>query len=245
MRNILLTIEYDGTNYCGWQIQKPRFKTIQQTIRDALKKILQEDILLVGASRTDAGVHARAQKANFKTKNKINLRKLKEALNGNLPVDIRVKTVQEVALDFHAQFFALEKRYRYTILNKRFSSPFLDRYVNLIKTPLDIKLMRKEARILLGRHDFSSFQGSSRIAKSPIRRIKKIKINKKGAIITIDIVADGFLYNMVRNIAGTLIEIGRGRFKKGSMNNILASKDRKKAGPTAPAKGLCLESIKY
>lgn len=245
MRNIVLVIEYDGTDYCGWQIQTRQFKTVQETIRKVLKKVLQENILLIGASRTDSGVHAKAQIANFKTKSKISLQKMKEALNGLLPEDIIIKGIKQAPLNFHSQFNAKEKTYRYSILNRKFSSVFLNRYVNLVRCPLGIKLMRQEAKILEGKHDFSSFQGSNRISKSPIRAIKKIKIKKRGSLVTIDVAADGFLYNMVRNIVGTLIEIGRGRFPKGSMRKILNSRDRKKAGPTAQALGLCLLNVRY
>jgi tRNA pseudouridine38-40 synthase len=175
----------------------------------------------------------------------MSLAKLKEALNALLPDTIVVKGVKKVPDNFHAQFAAKAKTYRYTILNRRFSTPFLERYVHLIRYPLNIGLMCKESKVLLGQHDFSAFQGSNRIAKSAVRNIKKIKISRKDAKINIEITADGFLYNMVRNIVGTLIEIGRGKYPAGSIQKILESCDRRKAGPTAPAKGLCLVSVKY
>lgn len=245
MRNICLVIEYDGTNYCGWQIQKPHVKTIQDTIRRILEQILQEKILLIGASRTDSGVHAKGQTANFKTHSDIKLNKLKEALNSLLPDDIAIKRIKEVPLSFHSQFKAKSKAYRYTILNHRIPPVFLRNYVWNLQYPLNLNLMRQETRVLLGKHDFSAFQGSNRIAKSAVRVIKDIKISKKGSLINIDVIANGFLYNMVRNIVGTLVEIGRGRFSKGSMKKILLSRNRNNAGPTAPGKGLCLMRVEY
>lgn len=245
MRNILLTIEYDGTNYYGWQVQGPEVPTVQQKLREVLQKVLQEEILVLGASRTDRGVHAKGQAANFKTNSKMPLARLKEALNGLLPQDITVKSLKEVPLRFHAQFDAKEKTYRYTILNRSFSTPFLQRYSNLVRVPLDIRLMAKEAKGLVGKHDFSSFQGRGRIAKSAVRQIKNLSVRKEGNFLYIEVTANGFLYNMVRNIVGTLIEIGRGYFSEGSIKRILKAKNRDLAGPTAPAKGLCLLKVKY
>ena len=252
-RNLKLEIEYDGTNYCGWQIQgrsknKP---SIQETLEKTLRKILQEKIRLIASGRTDAGVHAEAQVANFKTKANIALDKLQKALNGLLPNDITVSKVGEVKLDFHSRFAAKSKLYRYTILNQPYPSAFLEDKVYFYPYPLDIQLMRQEARCLLGRHNFKSFCASGSSAKDTIRTIKRISIKKltygfkSAPLIVIDIEADGFLYNMARNIVGTLIEIGRGKFSKGSCKRILLSKDRKLAGPTAPACGLCLLKVKY
>lgn len=241
MRNIKLTIEYDGTNYAGWQCQTSQ-KSIQESIEKILRKILQEGIRLIASGRTDAGVHASAQVANFKTAKNIPLQKLQRGLNGLLPEDIVVSKIEEVPLSFHSRFSARSKIYRYTILNRPYPSAFLKNSAYFYPYPLDIGLMRKSAKSLLGRHDFRAFCASGSSAKSTIRTIKRIAIKKSTtnrklqtanpAVITIDIEADGFLYNMVRRIVGGLIEIGRGRTKKLS-------------GPTAPACGLCLVKVGY
>ena len=244
--NIRLTVAYDGTDYAGWQVQK-NAKTVQGEIEKALKKIYGAKIRLIGAGRTDSGVHARAQIANFFETKKVSLKQLRSALNANLPKDISIVAVEKALPKFHARFDASGKVYRYTILNDPVSDPFTRNYCCRIPYRLDLSLMRKEAAVLLGRHDFKCFQrksGSSPV-KDTRRTIKKVILQKKGNLIHITIEADGFLHNMVRNVAGTLIEIGRGYFHKGSMRKILSSKDRTKAGPTAPAGGLTLIEVKY
>lgn len=266
MRNIKLEIEYDGTNYRGWQVQnnrraggaRRRSKTIQQAIEKALRKILQEKIRLIGAGRTDAGVHANGQVANFKTHSRIALEKLHQGLNALLPQDIAVITASEAKESFHSRFNAGAKIYRYVILNSPQRSAILRNYAYYCRYPLDVKLMRQEAGCLRGRRDFKAFCASGGSAKNTVRAIKRISIKKlpyrlspityhlnASSVIIIDIEADGFLYNMARNIAGTLIEIGRGKFPRGSLRRILLSCDRRLAGPTAPAQGLCLVKVKY
>jgi tRNA pseudouridine38-40 synthase len=265
MRNLRLEIEYDGTNYCGWQVQNSPLtslgtpfgrrlaKSIQEVIEKSLQKILQEKIRLIASGRTDAGVHAQGQVANFKTNSNITLEKLKRALNGLLPDDIAISKVKKVDLDFHSRFDAKSKIYRYAILNRAYPSALLRNKVYFYPYPLDIKLMRQEAHSLLGRHDFKAFCASGSNAKNTMRTIKKIEIKKTNwplttghwPLITIDIEADGFLYNMARNIVGTFIEIARAKFPKGSLRKILLHKDRQLAGPTVPAHGLCLLKVKY
>lgn len=261
MRNLKITIEYDGTRYAGWQVQNsrrirksPRQRpTIQATIEKALRKILQEKIRLIGSGRTDAGVHALGQVANFATKTKISLYKLQWALNGNLPDDIVIRSIEKPNPDFHSRFDARSKVYRYAILNRPYPSAFLRNRVYFYRHPLDVRLMQQEARALLGRHDFKAFQATDKKERSSVRTIKKISIRNETptlclvpcTLLIIDIEADGFLYNMVRNIVGTLIEIGRGKFPRGNLKKILASKNRKLAGPTVPACGLCLSEVKY
>ncbi|MFA5145304.1 MAG: tRNA pseudouridine(38-40) synthase TruA [Candidatus Omnitrophota bacterium] len=245
MRNLKLKIEYDGTNYCGWQVQRNIRQSIQATIEKALQKILQEKVRLIASGRTDAGVHAQAQIANFKTKSGIDLKKLQGALNGLLPADVVISGIEEKGLDFHSRFDAKSKIYRYTILNRPYPAALLRNTVYFYPFPLDITIMRKEARVLLGRHDFSSFRASSKLERGPVRTIKSIKITKDKDSIYMDIEGDGFLYNMVRNIAGTLIESGRGKLPEGSIKKILSAKDRRSAGPAAPARGLCLVKVKY
>jgi len=250
MRNIRLKIEYDGTNYNGWQTQNNKNRarpqnTIQQTIETVLSSILQEHIKLIGSGRTDSGVHSLGQTANFKTKSEISLKQIQRALNGLLPKDIVIVSVKETSLNFHSRFDALSKTYCYQILNCPHASAFNRLYQYHIPYKLDHKLMQKAARVLIGRKDFRSFQAADKRDRSSIRNIKKLSVKKQGHIIAIDIEADGFLYNMVRNIVGTLIEIGRGKLGPESIGDILNAKDRKRAGPTAPAKGLCLMQVKY
>ena len=257
MRNIRLQIEYDGSRYLGWQKQARR-PTIQEVIEKALGKILQEKVFLIGSGRTDSGVHALAQTANFKTNSNISTNKLLRALNGVLPDDIVITGAKEVSSDFHSRYSAKSKTYRYSILNRQYPSALLRGKVYFCSYRLDFKLMQKEAKVLLGKHDFSSFCASASNAKDAIRVIKRISVKKlplhlapytfdlnRFFLIVINIEADGFLYNMVRNIAGTLIDIGRGRLPAGSMKKILSSRNRKLAGPTAPACGLCLVKVKY
>lgn len=244
MRNIRLIIEYDGTNYAGWQIQK-NAKSIQATLEAALKRILREKIKLISCGRTDSGVHAKGHVANFKTNSKIPLVNIQRGLNSILPKDIVIKEAKEVPLDFNSRFDAKSKVYRYTILNRSCPAALYRNYFYHIPYKLDINLMRREAKVLLGRHDFKSFQAADKKERSSVRTIKRLTVKKKGDFIEIEMEADGFLYNMARNIVGTLVEIGRGRFKPGSMKNILKAKDRNLAGRTAPAKGLCLAEVKY
>jgi tRNA pseudouridine38-40 synthase len=251
MRNIRLKIEYDGTNYKGWQIQnksKASAKnpnTIQQTIQTVLSRILRENIKLIGSGRTDAGVHASGQVANFKTKSKMPVSQILRALNGLLPKDIVVVTVKEVSSRFHSRFDAILKTYRYQILNREYPTVFKRLYQWNISYKLDFELMQTAANLLTGKKDFRSFQASDKKKRSSVRKIKKISIKKQGDVINIDIEADGFLYNMVRNIVGTLVEIGRGKIKPEDIKEITDAKDRKAAGPTAPAKGLCLVKVTY
>ena len=258
MRNIKLTIEYDGTNYAGWQTQRVKVKTVQLTVEKALKKILGKKVNLIAAGRTDSGVHAIGQGANFKTFAKIPLKNIKAALNSLLPKDIVVREIEETGIDFHSQYQAKAKLYRYCISNLP-QRPALSRdYLCYSPYKLDIRLMRKEAKGLVGRHDLKSFCATGSRTKDTVRNIKRISIKKlpfylspftfhpnNYHLIVIDIEANGFLYNMARNIAGTLVEIGRGKFLAGSMKKILKAKDRKAAGPTMPAKGLCLMKVKY
>lgn len=247
MRNLKITLEYDGENYCGWQTQHSRIKkpSIQQRLEKTLQKILQEKIKVIGSGRTDAGVHALGQVANFKTQSLLPLNKLKLALNALLPKDISVAKIEEAALTFHSRFSAKSKLYRYNILNQPYRSALLRRQTYFYSYPLNINLMRKEARCLLGRHDFKSFCASAGSSKYTVRAIKRIALKKNGPLITLEIEADGFLYNMVRNIVGTLIEIGRGKFPAGSLKKILLAKERKFAGPTIPARGLVLVKVNY
>ncbi|MBN1354447.1 MAG: tRNA pseudouridine(38-40) synthase TruA [Candidatus Omnitrophica bacterium] len=246
MRNICLTIAYDGTHYAGWQVQR-NARTIQGEIEKVLKRIYKKKVKLTGASRTDAGVHAEAQIANFKIESGIPPNKLQLALNSSLPDDISITSAKKVPLKFHAQFDAQKKLYRYSILNSRVDNPFLRRFYHKVPYKLDMPLMRKEAKAFKGNRDFKSFQAKNAFLerKSTIRKIERVAVRRTGDFVYIDIEADGFLRNMARNIVGTLIEIGRGYLPRGSASEILKRLDRRKAGPTAPAKGLVLIRVQY
>jgi len=230
----------------------------KETIEEALHKILREKVKLIASGRTDSGVHAIGQVANFKTNSKIPLANLKKALNSILPADIVIKKITQVGSNFHARYQAKSKIYRYSILTGPQRIALVKNYFYFLPYKLDIPLLKKEAKFLLGKHNFQAFCASQSKVKDKIRTIKNITIKKfaytlsairyplKGfSSITIDIEADGFLYNMVRNIIGTLIEIGRGKLPKEALKKILASRDRKLAGPTAPACGLCLLKVKH
>lgn len=244
MRNIKLTIRYDGTNYSGWQFQKNSV-SIQETIQKAIKRITGRRAAVTASGRTDAGVHALAQIANFKTASKIPLKNLRMALNTILPDDIVVLRAEEASPGFNAQKKVKSKLYRYTIYNKDFMDPFLRRYASKSFFKIDVSLMRKGAKHLVGRHDFTSFRKKDGEEKNAVRTIKRIKAIRKGDLIYIDIEADGFLYNMARNIVGTLIEVGRGKFKAGYVKEIMKKKDKRLCGPTASAKGLSLVKVRY
>jgi tRNA pseudouridine38-40 synthase len=245
-RNIKLTIQYDGTGYFGWQRQKNTHRTIAEVIETILKKILQEPIKLIAAGRTDTGVHARKQVANFSTGSEMEVLRLRQSLNALLPEDIRVNKVEEAAVDFNSRYSARSRTYRYTILNRYSADVFLRRYVYhhpLCK--LDVSSMRKAAVLLVGAHDFRSFKRTDKKISSTLRQLKAIKITKSGELIHIDISANSFLYHMVRNIVGTLIQIGKGSLTPESLKKILKAKDRRTAGPTAPACGLTLMRVQY
>jgi len=244
MRNIKLTISYDGTAYKGWQSQA-NGRTVQDQIEKAIKKVFGKKHTLYGASRTDSGVHAKCQAANFKTTNPIPLKKIAHALNAYLDEDIAVVKAEEAGRSFHARFDARGKHYRYQVLLNPHRDPFEEKYSWRVPYKLNVPRMRREAKVLLGRHDFKAFQAADKRERSSTRRITRLDIKKRKDHLVLDIEGDGFLYNMVRNIVGTLVDIGRGYLPEASMKTILKSRDRRKAGPTAPAKGLFLIKVKY
>jgi tRNA pseudouridine38-40 synthase len=247
MSNYKLVIEYDGTNYSGWQIQ-PDKRTIQSEIQKHLSKLFNQKIKINGSGRTDAGVHALGQVANFKVNkskaSKIKISEIKRALNSLLNKDIRIKSVTKVEDSFHARISAKKKTYRYQISLIE-PSVFERLYYAHVPYKLNVALMKKEAKELLGSHDFKCFQGSGRVAKSTVRIIESVSLIKKGDKLILTITGNGFLYNMVRNIAGTLIEIGRGKFPQGTIKKLIKGKDRTKSGPTAKACGVVLVRVGY
>ncbi len=243
MNNIKLIIEYDGTNYDGWQKQKSG-KTIHQTLNKAIVKVVNEEIKLHGAGRTDAGTHAIGQVANFKTQSNIPFFNLAQAINYYLPKDIVVKSAKKVPKKFHSRYSAKSKVYRYTILNNKTRSAIGRNYCHYYATDLDIEKMQKASKALIGKHDFSAFKSKSEVVSS-VRTIKKMEIKKKGEYLFFTIEADGFLYKMVRAIVGTLLEVGRGKMTIGKFRETVKSGIRSKAGNTVPANGLCLLRVKY
>lgn len=244
MKRVMLVVAYDGTNYCGWQIQANGI-TVQEELNRCLSKLLKEPIQTVGASRTDAGVHALGNVAVFDTTARMPAEKISYALNTYLPEDIRIQYSAEVAADFHPRYCESEKTYEYRILNRRFPLPTQRLYTYFYHYNLDVEKMREGASFLVGRHDFASFCGANAQVKSTVREVTGIDIEKKDDVITIQVRGRGFLYNMVRIIAGTLIEIGNEQYSPEKMGEILRACDRQQAGPTAPACGLTLKEIKF
>ncbi len=244
MKRVKLTVAYDGTNYCGWQVQ-PNGITIQEVLNQCLSEFTGEKIETIGASRTDAGVHALGNVAVFDTEMRMPGDKFSFALNQRLPEDIRIQKSEEVDVNFHPRYIKSQKTYEYRILNHRFPIPTERFYSHFTYIPLDIEKMREAAEYLVGEHDFKSFCGTGAQVKTTVRTVKEIQIEKNEDRITIRITGEGFLYNMVRIIAGTLMDIGGGLYPPEKMQEILEAKDRKKAGPTAPARGLTLMEIQY
>lgn len=244
MRRIKLTVAYDGTNYHGWQFQ-PGSATIEGELNRHLTELFKEEITVIGASRTDTGVHALCNIAVFDTNARIPPERVAYALNQRLPEDIRVRKSEEVAPDFHPRKQATRKTYEYKILNEEFANPVERLYAHFTYVPLDEKKMQKAAEYLVGEHDFASFCAAGSTAQTTVRTIYDIAVERKGNMISIKVTGSGFLYNMVRIIAGTLMEVGKGRFTPEQVKEILESKDRTKAGPTAPAKGLMLYEYQF
>jgi tRNA pseudouridine38-40 synthase len=239
-----LTLQYDGTDFVGWQRQATGV-SIQSLIEDALAPIEGGAVTVTGAGRTDAGVHALAQVASVRLNTTLAEASLQRALNATLPADVRVIAVERVADDFHARFSAKSKTYEYRIVNGPFLSPFERRYAWHLPHPLDVSAMQLAAPVLTGAHDFIAFQGAGSSVKTTERRISALEVDADDPHLSIVVTADGFLRHMVRAIVGTLVEVGSGRQSPSWVGEVLASKDRAKAGPTAPAHGLFLVSIDY
>ena len=247
MRNLKFTLQYDGTNYVGWQRQATG-TSIQGLLEDALAPLANDRVVVHGAGRTDAGVHALAQVASASFPGVHDSLVLARALNAVLPPDVRVVRVEDVPREFHARFSARGKTYEYRIVNAPFVSPFLVRYAWHIAQPLDVDAMKRAATYLVGTHDFGAFRGAGSDVDSTQRTITSIDWEPgRGheVPLVIRIQGDGFLRHMVRNIAGTLVEIGIGRWKPDRMVEIVASGDRSQAGATAPAHGLFLVQVQY
>jgi tRNA pseudouridine38-40 synthase len=245
-RNIKLILEYDGTNYHGWQSQRGSgMPTIQDALEEALRKLTKENIRTVSSGRTDAGVHALGHVANFPTQSRIPAEAWTPALNSLLPADIRILASEEVPADFHARFSAKGKQYRYLVLARRAPPALRRNHVWHVDRKLNLAAMQRAALVLVGKHDFSSFRSAGCSAKTPVRSLKALTIRKKGDCIEFTLEADAFLMHMARNIVGTLVEAGLGRLTHDDVKRILRSRDRTKAGGIAPARGLYLVTVFY
>lgn len=247
MRNFKITLEYDGTDFNGWQIQHQGERTVQGEVQSVLSKIFKHKVNVIASGRTDAGVHALGQVVSFKAQTKMTPVEIQKAMTSFLPADVVVRDVQEVPSKFHAQHSARSKTYRYTILNSKIPCAKERNFCHFYPYKLDLSRMRREAKALVGKHDFKSFEASDpeRGNHSSVRTIRSLKISKKDNWIYIDITADGFLYKMVRNIVGVLLDAGSGRLAQGGVRMILKEKDRCKAGQTALPQGLCLLNVVY
>ncbi|MFQ5861885.1 MAG: tRNA pseudouridine(38-40) synthase TruA [Candidatus Brocadiales bacterium] len=253
MRNIKLVIEYEGTNYAGWQEQRikdPSTKgspppTIQACVRDAIGKVAGEKVVLYAASRTDTGVHALGQVANFKTSADLPIQKFVPAINYYLPPEVVVRSAEEVSEDFHAQFSARSKVYSYTVFNDRVPCALNRNFSYRYPWPLNVERMKEASRCLIGSHDFKAFSVESSHRTNTIRTIESFDITQQDRYIRLVVEADGFLHKMVRGIVGTLLLVGHGKLDVKEFKHILDSRDRRLAGPTVPARGLLLLKVNY
>ncbi|MGX7265099.1 tRNA pseudouridine(38-40) synthase TruA [Enterococcus crotali] len=245
MRNIKLTIEYDGTRYLGWQRLGDSDKTIQGKIENILTQMTRTKIEIIGSGRTDAGTHARGQIANFKTDSNMPLSEMIEFLNRYLPQDIVVKKLEEVPERFHARYNAKGKKYSYYIWNDRVPSAFERNYSFHYSEELNVELMNEACRKLIGTHDFIGFSSLKKTKKSTTRTIEEIAIQKEGQLVHFTFVGDGFLHKMIRILMGTLLEIGSGTMQLEAIDEVFESKIRSEAGMTVPAQGLFLDEVYY
>ena len=245
MRTIKLVIEYDGTNYQGWQVQL-KGPTIQGMIEGKLSLLTGGTVHLAGSGRTDAGAHALGQVAHFKTESRMEVSSIQRALNSLLPRDIAVRKAEEVGEGFHARKEARSKVYEYRILNREIRSVFDRGYAWHVPHKLDLERMKQAAKVLIGEHDFSSFRSVGSPTRTPVRRVMRTGWRRsRGGFICFEIKANGFLKQMVRAVVGTLVEVGKGKMDVEDFRRILESKNRRMAGPTAPAHGLFLKEVKY
>lgn len=244
MRNLLLTIAFDGTNYHGWQVQKNAI-TVQEVLQRAINKIVGHTVDVKGSSRTDSGVHANMFYVSFKTYSDIETERLLFALNMYLPRDIAVKACEEADADFHARYSAVAKQYVYKIWNSKVRNPFLERYSLHYRYPIDVEVLDRAAKGFLGTHDFASFCSIRTDTPDTVRTVRRSEVVRNGELVEFIVEADGFLFNMVRIMVGTLLFVAQGKIAADDIRKIILLKDRTKAGPTAPAHGLFLNKVFY
>lgn len=244
MKTIRLTIEYDGTAYVGWQIQA-NGTAVQQMLEEALAKILGHSVRITSSGRTDAGVHARGMVAHFRTERELPMSAYREGLNCLLPVDIAVRAAVEAADDFHARFDARGKWYRYSLHTAPVRSPLAARFSWYVPRPLDEERMRQGAEMLVGRHDFAAFRTSGCDALTTVREMRSVELFREGELLHIDVRGTAFLRNMVRIMAGTLVEIGWGKLSLDDLAGLLRGEPELRPGRTAPPQGLCLMEVRY
>lgn len=244
MKRVKLIVAYDGTNYCGWQIQQNGI-TVEEVLNRTISELVGEQIAVIGASRTDSGVHAMGNVAVFDTESRIPAEKMSFALNQRLPEDIRIQESCEVAPDWHPRYCDTRKTYEYRILNRRFAIPTQRLYSHFFYYPLDVAKMQQAADYLVGEHDFKSFCSTRTQVENTVRTIYFLHVVKEGDMIRIQINGNGFLYNMVRIIVGTLLKVGTGLYPPEHVKEILEAKERRLAGPKAEARGLTLMEIEY
>ncbi|KXG74750.1 tRNA pseudouridine(38-40) synthase TruA [Thermotalea metallivorans] len=244
MKNVKLTIEYDGTGFHGWQRQEKE-RTVQEEIEKALSKIIKKKIVVHGSGRTDAGVHAMGQVANFVETFSIPVEKIPLAANALLPDDVAIKEAVEVDMKFHARYSATGKKYIYKIYNSSLRSPLYRNYAYFVPNVLHMEAIKEASKFFWGEHDFYAFMASGSNVKDTVRRIDSLHVYREGEIMTIEVAGNGFLYNMVRIIAGTLVDVGKGKILSKDIPQIILSKDRTRAGHTAPPQGLYLAEVFY
>ena len=244
MRHLVLTVRYRGTNYHGFQVQKNGI-TVCQVLQDAIQEVFGSRLDVKGCSRTDAGVHANGFVLSFRTQNPIPCDRVVQALNVHLPGDVAVRDCREAARDFHPRYSCTGKRYLYKMHNSRVRDPFLENLALLVRTPIREELMNRAAGAFLGTHDFSAFCAAGGSVEDKVRTIYRCGVTRQGELVTLSITGDGFLYNMVRIIAGTLLEVNAGRMAPEDIPAILESRDSGRAGPTAPPWGLYLDEVFY
>jgi tRNA pseudouridine38-40 synthase len=245
MRNIRLLVQYEGTRYQGWQRQQSTENTIQGKLETLLGRMCGEPVELQGSGRTDAGVHALGQVANFHTECDMPVEEMQTYINHYLPEDIAVVEVREAAPRFHSRLNACGKHYEYRVINSDIPDVFRRRYALEVPEQLDVKAMERAAALLLGEHDFQSFTSARKGKKSTVRRIDEIRITRDGNLLCFSFKGDGFLYHMIRILMGTLLEVGMGRRSPESMEAILESRNREQAGMLVPAKGLTLVEVYF
>jgi len=246
MANFRLTLEYDGSEFAGWQVQPGESRTVQGVLEEALARVTGETVRVTGAGRTDAGVHAEAQVANVRVETALGADTLRRALNGVLPRDVAVRSLEEAPEGFHARRDARRKHYRYRIWNGPAPSPLRRGRFLRVEAPLDRIAMQCAADACVGRHDFTSLRASRSDARTSVRTLERVTVGEPSpGEIEIEVVGEGFLRHMVRILVGTLVEVGRGRRAPHSMAGVLAARDRAAAGPTAPGRGLTLERVDY